>query len=98
MREGGPNMDEIKVLIVDDHALMRQGLKKILEMEDNITVVGEASDGLDALKKVKELNPDVVLMDINMPEMSGIDTIKIFKKEGIMRCYYLTIYDEPEYV
>lgn len=99
MREGGPNMDEIKVLIVDDHALMRQGLKKILEMEDNITVVGEASDGLDALKKVKELNPDVVLMDINMPEMSGIDTIKLFKKEGI-KCgvIILTIYDEPEYL
>ena len=66
MREGGPNMDEIKVLIVDDNALMRQGLKKILEMEDNITVVGEASDGLDALKKLK-VEPDVVLMDITCP-------------------------------
>ncbi len=92
-------MDEIKVLIVDDHALMRQGLRKILEMEDNITVVGEAFDGIDALNKVKTLNPDVVLMDINMPELSGIDTIKLFKEEGI-ECgvIILTIYDEPEYL
>ncbi|HHY14210.1 MAG TPA: response regulator transcription factor, partial [Thermoanaerobacterales bacterium] len=92
-------MSKINVLIVDDHALMRQGLRKILEMEENIQVVGVASNGIEALGKAKRLNPDVVLMDINMPQMSGIDTTKLFKKEGIKSgIIILTIYDEPEYL
>lgn len=92
-------MSKINVLIVDDHALMRQGLRKILEMEENIQVVGVASNGIEALGKAKRLNPDVVLMDINMPQVSGIDTTKLFKKEGIKSgIIILTIYDEPEYL
>lgn len=92
-------MNKIRVLIADDHALMRQGLKKILEMEKDITVVGEAVDGSDALEKAKALQPQVVLMDINMPGVNGVEAIRAFKKEGV-NCgiIILTIHDDPEYL
>lgn len=62
----------ITVLLVDDHALMREGLRQLLELERDIQVVGEAADGFDALSKTRQLRPDVVLMDINMPVIDGI--------------------------
>ena len=65
-------LDAITVLLVDDHALMREGLRQLLELERDIQVVGEAADGFDALSKTRQLHPDVVLMDINMPVIDGI--------------------------
>ncbi len=62
----------ISVLLVDDHALMREGLHQLLELEEDIRVIGEAVDGFDALYKIRELHPDVVLMDIRMPMIDGI--------------------------
>lgn len=62
----------ISVLLVDDHALMREGLRQLLELEEDIRVIGEAIDGFDALYKIRELRPDVVLMDIRMPMVDGI--------------------------
>ena len=60
-------MNEIAVLLVDDHALMREGLKQLLELEEDMHVVGEAVDGFDAVYKIGQLHPDVVLLDIRMP-------------------------------
>lgn len=64
--------DSISVLLVDDHTLMREGLRQLLELEQDIHIVGEAADGFDALHKIGQLSPDVVLMDISMPVMDGI--------------------------
>ena len=66
------HLDVIDVLIVDDHALMREGLRRLFELEGDIRVVGEAADGFDAMHTIRQLHPDVVLMDINMPVVDGI--------------------------
>lgn len=90
---------DIKVLIVDDHALINEGIKQILELEDDITVVGQAANGLEAIEKVYETNPDIILLDINMPHMNGIDTLRRFKDLGIKnKVIILTIHDDREYI
>ena len=66
-------MGPIKVLLVDDHALFRRGIAAVLSSQKNIEIVGEAADGLEAIKKVEETVPDVVLMDLNMPHCSGLE-------------------------
>ena len=71
----------IKILIVDDHSVVRQGLRMFLKLEPDFEIVGEAIDGADALQKVAELNPDVVLMDLLMPVMGGIQAIEIIKRD-----------------
>lgn len=92
-------MSQIRVLIVDDHSLVRQGLKKVLELEDDIRVVGEAENGRKALEVAKTTQPDVVLMDISMPDMNGIEATRAFKKQGF-KCaiLVLTIHDDREYL
>src|SRR5678810_1491783 len=65
------SMEKIKVLIADDHRVVREGLAAILKMKDDIHIVGEAQDGMEAVEKVKTLFPDVVLMDVSMPRMGG---------------------------
>ena len=65
--------DSIRVLIADDHAVVRQGLRTFLEVQDDIEVVGEASDGEEALSMVEAVSPDVVVMDLLMPRLSGIE-------------------------
>jgi NarL family two-component system response regulator LiaR len=74
-----PN-DKVRILIVDDHAVVRQGLITFLELQDEIEVVGEASNGKEAIQKVQELEPDVVLMDLVMPVMDGLTAIKQIKQ------------------
>lgn len=89
-------MDKITVLVVDDHTIMRQGLKRILE-ESNIKVIGEAADGYEAVEHVSQLQPDVVLMDIEMPRMSGIEATRIIKRENPqVYVVVLTIHEEEE--
>ncbi len=72
--------DKVRILIVDDHAVVRQGLITFLELQDEIEVVGEASNGKEAIQKVLELEPDVVLMDLVMPVMDGLTAIKQIKQ------------------
>ena len=69
----------VRVMLVDDHAVVRQGLRTFLDLQENITVVGEARDGVEALKVVHECSPDVVLLDLIMPRMDGIETVRRMK-------------------
>jgi DNA-binding NarL/FixJ family response regulator len=71
----------IKILIVDDHSVVRQGLRMFLNLDPEFEIVGEAIDGADALQKVTALNPDVVLMDLLMPVMGGVQAIEIIKRD-----------------
>ena len=71
----------IRVLVVDDHAIIRKGIKAVLELVPDIELVGEAENGLEAVEREKELHPDVILMDLMMPEMDGIAAIKEIKKQ-----------------
>lgn len=68
--------EKIKIMIVDDQKLIREGLKVLLEMEDNFTILGMASNGKEAVDLYFKLKPDIVLMDIQMPIMNGVDAIK----------------------
>ena len=90
---------DIRVMLVDDHALIRQGLGKILGLDPELEVVAEASDGAAAVASVRQHQPDVVLMDINMPVMNGLEATRIIKQEypeiGVIA---LTIHDDEEYV
>jgi two-component system response regulator DegU len=86
---------KIKVLLTDDQQLVREGLRRMLELDDEIKVVGEASSGEEALRKAKELNPDIILMDIRMPGMSGIEATRQLKAQGCTaNIIILTIYED----
>jgi len=90
-------ISRIKVLIVDDHAVLREGIRALLNLKRDIEVVGEAVDGQDAIEKVRRLLPDVVLMDIVMPVMNGLDATKHICKECPQtKVLILTQYDEQE--
>jgi two-component system NarL family response regulator len=92
-------MAKIKVLIADDHRVVREGLSAILKTKDSIEVVGEAQDGQEAVEKARALEPDVILMDVSMPRMSGVEATRIIKREcphiGIIA---LTMYEEQQYI
>ncbi len=91
--------EKIQVVIVDDHPLVREGLRKILELEEDIDVIDEAGDGQGGINLARRLKPKVILMDINMPGTNGIEATKIIKREfpsiGVIA---LTIHEEEEYV
>ncbi len=90
---------DIKVLIVDDHAIVRHGIRAILETQDGIVVAGEAEDGADAVKKARELAPDVVLMDIAMPRLNGLEaTRQIHRLLPETKVIALTMFKDEEYV
>jgi DNA-binding NarL/FixJ family response regulator len=92
-------MSEIKVLLADDHSLFREGLRSLLEDQDDIEIVGEAEDGLEATKLVPKVNPTVVLMDINMPVVDGVEATRIIlKKNPSVGIVILTMYPQDEYV
>ncbi|MDX6200852.1 MAG: hypothetical protein QOJ83_352 [Frankiales bacterium] len=90
-----PALEPIRVLVVDDHALFRRGLEMVLEQEPDIEVVGEASDGAEALEQAIETTPDVVLMDVRMPRRGGIDACTAIKDAvPSTKIIMLTISDE----
>ena len=84
--------------MVDDQALIRSGFKLILESEEDINVIGEAGDGQEAIEAVRMLDPDVVLMDIRMPKMDGVEATQVIAAEGKARVLILTTFDLDEYV
>jgi two-component system nitrate/nitrite response regulator NarL len=94
----GP-IKKIKVLVVDDHPVVRKGLHSCLANRENLKVVGEAADGAEAILKVKELDPDVVLMDINMPGVDGLQVTETLRKDSPRtRVLILSVHDTRDYV
>lgn len=92
-------MSEIGVLIVDDHALIREGLRKVLSLERRINVVGEAATGEEALDLITAHPVDVVLLDINLPGMNGMETCQVIKRDHPdTEVIALTIHDQDEYL
>lgn len=89
----------IRVLVVDDHAILRDGIRSLLESQEDIVVVGEAGDGAEALEYVSKLLPDIVLMDISMPKTNGLEATRLIKESyPQVRVLILTQHDNREYI
>lgn len=87
------------ILIIDDHQLFREGVKRILDFEKDFEVVAEGDDGEDAVRLVEKYNPDVVVMDINMPHMNGVEaTTKLIERFPAVKVLILSIHDDESYV
>ncbi|HGD4871973.1 TPA: response regulator transcription factor, partial [Streptococcus agalactiae] len=90
-------MDKIKIVLVDDHEMVRLGLKSFLNLQADVEVIGEASNGLEGIKKALELRPDVVVMDLVMPEMDGVEaTLALLKDWPEAAILVLTSYLDNE--
>lgn len=89
----------VNIMITDDHSLIREGLKSLLELEGDIKVIAEAEDGADCLAKLESVKPDVLLLDINMPVMNGLEVLKKLKeKKSDVKVLVLTVHNEIEYL
>lgn len=89
----------IKIMITDDHSLIREGLKSLLELDGDIKVIAEAVDGQDCLDKLQTVQPDVLLLDINMPVMNGLEVLKNLKsRKNAVKVLVLTVHNEVEYL
>lgn len=85
------------ILLIDDHPLLRQGIKQLVDMEDQMDVIGEASNATDGIRLAVELEPDLILMDLNMPEMDGIEALKKLREQNISsRIVMFTVSDQEE--
>lgn len=92
-------MSQIRIIIADDHTMFREGLRAIINDETDMVVVGEARDGFEALDKVRDLLPDVVLMDINMPRLDGVKAARhISEQHPQVSLIMLTMYDQDKHV
>src|SRR5690625_3773338 len=89
----------IDIILIDDHKLFREGIKKILDFEPNLRVIAEGNDGNDAIRLMEEHDPDIILMDINMPEMNGVEaTSKLIEQYPDAHVIILSIHDDESYV
>jgi len=89
----------INVMLADDHVLIREGIKQLLEFDGSMKVIEEASDGIECLEKLKNVRPDILLLDINMPNMNGIDVLKELKENNDpVKVLILTVHSEVEYL
>lgn len=89
----------IRVMIADDHSLIREGLRQLLEFDGSIKVVGEAANGMECLENLEKYDPEVLLLDINMPEMNGIEVLKKMKEnQSKVKVLILTVHNELEYL
>lgn len=92
-----PSTKPISVLLVDDHTLFRSGIRSLLQRYSDFTIVGEASDGVEGIKRAKQLRPDVVLLDLNMPGMSGLETLQLLLQDRAdIAVILLTVSEEAE--
>lgn len=90
---------KISILIADDHSMIREGLKQLLELEQNFNVIGFADNGRKAIDKINELHPDILLLDVNMPVLGEIETLAEIRKNNInVKVIMLTIHNEREYL
>ena len=89
----------VKVMLADDHALMREGIKHLLEFDGSIEVIDEANNGKECLEKLEKIEPDILLLDINMPDMNGIEVLEELKKQNKnIKILMLTVHSEVEYL
>ncbi|WMJ73724.1 response regulator transcription factor [Cytophagaceae bacterium ABcell3] len=92
-------MKPIKIIIADDHAIVRDGIRSTLSEERNFKIIGEASNGIEAVELVKLIGPDILLIDITMPEMNGLEAVEVVsKKYPETRCVIFSMHDKEEYV
>ncbi|HBV87101.1 MAG TPA: DNA-binding response regulator [Desulfosporosinus sp.] len=89
---------QIRLLLVDDHAVLRSGLKMLLNSQKDMAVIGEAESALEAIMEAKELNPDIVLLDISMPGMSGLEAIEKIKNNSLAKVLMLTMHADEKYL
>ncbi|MDN5362094.1 MAG: hypothetical protein PWP70_1141, partial [Moorella sp. (in: firmicutes)] len=93
------SLEKIRILIADDQALMCDGLKTILELEADMEVVGTAADGQETWAMVQHLTPDVVLLDVRMPVMDGVECVRLIKEQFLpIKVIMLTTFDDEDYI
>ncbi|MGN0385217.1 MAG: response regulator [Lachnospiraceae bacterium] len=91
--------NQIRIIITDDHALIREGLKQLLEFDGDISVIEEAANGEECIEKIVRYNPDVLLLDINMPKKNGIEVLENIRDRGLnQKVIILTVHNEVEYM
>lgn len=91
--------DQISIVLVDDHAIVRDGIKYLLEEDDKLSIIGEGSNGLEAIELVKTLQPDLLIIDVRMPEMNGIEALKIINSQPTTtKSIVLSMHDSEEYI
>jgi len=89
----------IRILLADDHAILRSGLRLLIDSQPDLKVIGEAGDGRETIAKAHELQPDLVLLDLNMPELDGLQAIPLLKQEAPdLKIMILTMYDDIDYL
>ncbi|MHB1653870.1 MAG: response regulator [Desulfitobacteriaceae bacterium] len=93
------SVGKVRILLGDDHAVLRAGLKVLLNTESDMEVIGEAADGLEVIAKTAQLHPDLVLLDLTMPRMNGLDCIDaLLREQADLKILILTMHDDEEYL